>query len=202
MGNFADLGKYQFVTVDKDGLIGSVYFEKGRIRLIHDYGPCVYFDNDISKESLDADVVSVEVKRYLLVASSDKTQYPFNFVAAKGMAAKGVALYERFEYLDAMRNVLATGDHESRGCPCVDVDITKTLLKHIEEVFDKLNDEDYRLAQTEFTEAKLRLSNLEFVSNLSFYKIVSKMSNDIFILLKGKYIHNPTEYGLVYTGKK
>ena len=41
MGNFADLGNFQFVTVDEKGLIGSVYFERGRIRLVHKYGPCI-----------------------------------------------------------------------------------------------------------------------------------------------------------------
>lgn len=36
---YQQLGKYLFVSMDQNNEIGSVYYEKGRIRLVHGHGP-------------------------------------------------------------------------------------------------------------------------------------------------------------------
>lgn len=44
------VGDYKFVTVDDQGLVGSIYFANGRIRLLHEFGPQVSLEIPVRQE--------------------------------------------------------------------------------------------------------------------------------------------------------
>lgn len=39
--SYSELGQYKFVSMDQNHLVGSIYYERGRIRLVHSHGPTV-----------------------------------------------------------------------------------------------------------------------------------------------------------------
>ena len=39
--DYSKLGRYLFVSMDKNQKVGSIYYENGRMRLVHENGPTV-----------------------------------------------------------------------------------------------------------------------------------------------------------------
>ncbi len=119
------LGNYQFVSVDANGKIGSIYFEKGRIRLVHSHGP--YVSSPSEKPRTD---------RYI-VNNLSNPQRSFNTPWSIGVAAEyaimGWHLHEE------------TTKHTSRGCPCfikiggAEGQIVSSLLKTLDDHFDEIS---------------------------------------------------------------
>lgn len=59
--NFEDLGAFIFSSADSNGKIGSIYFQNGRIRLVHSDGPLIESYEKISyfivNEKADGDIL-------------------------------------------------------------------------------------------------------------------------------------------------
>lgn len=200
MGNFADLGNFQFVTVDEKGLIGSVYFERGRIRLVHKYGPCISdFASMLEKErKRNPDIVDIRVSR----SFPDVRGFNADRKTAMAFASQKMSLFEIMEFLDNTGKVLLTKHHKSRGCPCQEIAFSKTVVSKCGDIFNKLDTLEFRNRQALFSEARKSLEKLNvtpderdgMLPSLSFYNEMTDISCYIYGIDK-KAVHLPKDYG-------
>lgn len=184
MATYKDLGNPLFVTVSKDtsgkDKIGSVYFEHGRIRLVHSHGPCIELHKDIYErisENLDLTEGHLECKRYKDVANDNR-------------------LVEHYLYIfnDSKKKPVLCRTHRSRG-NCLDINDKecKTLKSRLEDIFKILNNQEYILCQEIFKNYVRKKNDISLIKESYIYKTISKISYEIYNLDK-EHIFKPTEY--------
>ena len=184
MASYKDLGIPLFVTVSKDtsgkDKIGSVYFEHGRIRLVHPHGPCIELHKDIYEsisENLDLTKGHLECIRYKDITNNNR-------------------LVEFYLYIfnDSKKEPVLCGTHESRG-NCLDINDKecKTLKSKLEDIFKILNNQEYVNHQNKFSDMLTLCGDISEIKCLTYYQTVSKISYEIYNLDK-EHIFKPTEY--------
>lgn len=134
---YSQLGKYLFVSMDEKGKIGSVYYEKGRIRLVHGDGPKIsghdfiaYFvvpknfkkpqSNDYRNKTFDEIYQSIVSKNGYLLEQTNKqlakgNQY--NTVSIDSIFnISSMRLYEVY-FKNENNSLKSYNRHISRGYP-------------------------------------------------------------------------------------
>lgn len=148
---YSDLGRYLFVSMDEDRKVGSIYYENGRMRLVHGNGPTVdrhnkddvayfvipnyyypHFNGNPTIYSICPDIISNG--GYLLNVTSRKIKtevksvigFNSNGIISLQQVKNTMCLYE--VYLQLKNNNILTfnGDHLSRGYP-VNININDNL---------------------------------------------------------------------------
>lgn len=147
--DYYKLGRYLFVSMDEDRKVGSIYYENGRMRFVHENGPtvevvdkrdiCLRFIIPDGKEfKFSINDSCVEICNYIgskggkmIKSSYDKFK---NILKDQAIAdsikigtrdvphnfEKGVCLYEVYiEYDSYNKNYFFYDDHISRGCPVI-----------------------------------------------------------------------------------
>lgn len=142
---YSDLGEYLFVSMDRNRLVGSIYYKNGRIRLVHSHGPTVelldsnelvaYFvlPNDVNFSgsffATNASMLSVYEQIYsnggrLLTETCNDIKKEFKKVDPYGKGFIGINACNNNYYLyevycnRGFSGLRYSGDHPSRGFPC------------------------------------------------------------------------------------
>lgn len=201
MAAFTDLGNYQFVTIDDNQKVGSVYFEHGRIRLVHPAGPCIELHKDLEASMMKAAKRPVderfEVERYIKVAGDSVILDDI-----KSVLKNKSVLFEQFVSISNDGNTLLLGNHISRGYPYNSRKVLSKLVDNLETIFNLIDGNNYQKKQKIFEGGYCQLLDLEisdndfnsYIPQLSFYEIVRDVSFDVYKVCKD-LVHDPTEYG-------
>ena len=149
--DYSKLGRYLFVSMDKNQKVGSIYYENGRMRLVHENGPTVdrhikddvayfvipnysypRFNGNETFNNIYLEIISNG--GYLLNVTSGKIEtevkrvigFNSNGIISLQQVKNTMCLYE--VYLQLKNNNILTfnGDHLSRGYP-VNININDNL---------------------------------------------------------------------------
>ncbi len=201
MAAFTDLGNYQFVTIDDNQKVGSVYFEHGRIRLVHPAGPCIELHKDLETPMMTAAKRPVdekfEVRRYIMLAGDSVVMDDI-----KSVLKNKSLLLEQFISISTDGDSLLLGDHISRGYPYNSRKVLSRLVDSLETMFNLIDGKNYQKKQKIFEDGYRQLLDWEindndlnsYIPQLSFYEAVRDVSFDVYKVCKD-LIHDPTEYG-------
>ena len=186
---YADLGVYLFASV-QNGMVGSLYYENGRIRLVHKYGPCIEMHdkqnrlqfiinkkhnwkdfhkkltgtmNDICKFMLGMDSYMLDTSSVQALDFFPKEKIYHLFLYGSNTQLTDYYLFELF-FLEGQ---LVTY-HSSRGYPDTSIHYGNKYTSQLAYVFDTIqNDEILKFAQCNVNccEAKQRID----VANTELY---------------------------------
>lgn len=181
---YTDLGNPLFVTISKDEhgkeKIGSVYFEHGRIRLVHPYGPCIELhqemENKITQLYPDLNDGHLECRRYLNPEDESRL----------------VELYF-YVFNNTRKESVLCITHSSRG-QYAELKKYQTLSNKLKDIFNLLNDPEYITCQKILDSLLESNNDLSLIQGSAVYKKVNQVSFQIFNM-DTKNIFDPTEYG-------
>lgn len=180
---FSDLGDFKFASASlKNGkiCIGSLYFENGRIRLVHKKGPCVELFSS-SRLQLMADIPNIKSQYYTFdeleiilkngkydFVSAEKTQdiaLPFNISLNKKEIPSVFVANQRLIEIEKKKDN-CYWVHKSRGIPY----LTQELKNNYEELF---------LAVEECKNKDIEIANNTIKDVAAKYNIITK---EVFVL--------------------
>lgn len=150
---YQQLGKYLFVSMDQNNEIGSVYYEKGRIRLVHISGPKIYghdciayfvvpngfgrlIKNDYNNKTFgEIYNLFVSKKGLLLEQTNNNLMQGYNYKSDSINNINDINLMKLYEVYFA-NNLKSCSQHISRGYPNDSISPDYTRMK---DIFDAIH---------------------------------------------------------------